>query len=57
MIFLPPIFKPAEEVNLIVKEVIQLKKEYGKPYVVWMQLGMINEDAAEEARKKWSCCS
>jgi hypothetical protein len=45
------IFRPAEEAKLIVEEVVQLKKEYGKPYVVWMQLGIVNEEAAEKAKK------
>ena len=45
------IFRPAEEAKLIVEETVQLKKEYGKPYVVWMQLGIVNEEAAEKAKK------
>ncbi len=45
------IFRPSEEAKLIVEETVQLKKEYGKPYVVWMQLGIVNEEAAEKAKK------
>jgi predicted CoA-binding protein len=45
------IFRPSAEVAPIVEQAIQLKKKYGVPYVVWMQLGIINEQAAEEARK------
>jgi len=45
------IFRPSAEVLPIVEQAIQLKKQYGVPYVVWMQLGIINEEAAEIARK------
>ena len=45
------VFRPSEEVLPIVKQVVQLKKLHGVPYVVWMQLGIINEKAAETARK------
>jgi predicted CoA-binding protein len=45
------IFRPSAEVTPIVEQAIQLKKHYGVPYVIWMQLGIINEEAAEKARK------
>ncbi|MEM3457859.1 MAG: CoA-binding protein [Candidatus Bathyarchaeia archaeon] len=45
------IFRPSSEVLLLVKQAIQLRKLYGVPYVVWMQLGIVNEQAAEKARK------
>ena len=44
------VFRPSEDVLPIVNQVVQLKKLYGVPYVVWMQLGIINEKAAEKAR-------
>jgi predicted CoA-binding protein len=44
------IFRPSEDVLPIVNQVVQLKKLYDVPYVVWMQLGIINEQAAEKAR-------
>lgn len=44
------IFRPSDDVPPIVAQAIQLKKLYGKPYVVWMQLGIINEQAAEKGR-------
>jgi len=45
------VFRPSDEVLSIVNQVVQLKKMHGVPYVVWMQLGIINEEAAETARK------
>lgn len=45
------IFRPSEDVPPIVKQAIQLKRRYGGPHAVWMQLGITNELAAERARK------
>jgi len=45
------IFRPSAEVLPIAEQAIQLKRLHGVPYVVWMQLGIINEQAAELARK------
>ena len=45
------IFRPAKDVPPIVEQVIKLKQVYGKPFVVWMQLGIVNEAAAEAARR------
>ena len=28
-----------------------LKKKYGKPHVIWMQLGIINKEAAKKAEE------
>jgi predicted CoA-binding protein len=44
------VFRPAKDVPLIVEQAIKLKKRYGKPYVIWMQLGIVNEKAAEAAK-------
>ena len=44
------IFRPAQDVPPIVEQAIQLRKKYGIPYVIWMQLGVVNEEAAERAR-------
>lgn len=44
------IFRPPQDVPPIVDQAIQLKEKNGKPYVVWMQLGIINEEAAARAR-------
>jgi predicted CoA-binding protein len=45
------IFRPAEAVPVIVEEAIQLKNRVGSPKVIWMQLGIVNEEAARRARK------
>jgi hypothetical protein len=43
------IFRPSEEVLQIVKEAIEIKNRLGNPKVVWMQLGIINKEAAKLA--------
>jgi uncharacterized protein len=45
------IFRRPEDVPPIVEQAVQLKAKYGKPYVVWMQLGIVNYQAAETARE------
>ena len=35
----------------IMEQAIKLKQKNGKPYVVWMQLGIVNEEAAEAGRR------
>ncbi len=45
------IFRPSEDVPHIVEQAIKLKKLYGTLQVVWMQLGIVNEEAAEAAQK------
>ncbi len=45
------IFRPSKEVPAIVEQAVKMKKMHGKLSVVWMQLGIINEQAAETARK------
>ena len=45
------IFRPSNEVLPIIEQVIQLRKRYGLPHVVWMQIGIVNEKAAEKARE------
>jgi len=44
------IFRPAKDVPPIVDQAIQLKQMHGNPFVIWMQLGIINDQAAEAAR-------
>jgi hypothetical protein len=45
------IFRPSVDVMPIVEQAVQLRKMYGLPYVIWMQLGIVNEQAAESAQK------
>lgn len=45
------IFRPAKDVPPIVDQAVSLKRRFGKPDVVWMQLGIVDEDAARAARK------
>jgi predicted CoA-binding protein len=45
------IFRPSEDVPPVVEEAIELKNKHGAPTVIWMQLGIVNEKAAERARK------
>ena len=45
------IFRKAEDVPPIVDQAIKLKQLYGRPFVIWMQLGIVNEQAAEKARQ------
>ena len=45
------LFRPSEDAGKIVDEAIELRKKLGAPQVIWMQLGIVNEDAAEKARR------
>ncbi len=45
------IFRRSEDMPPIVKQAIELKQRVGRPFVVWMQLGIVNEQAAEAARR------
>jgi hypothetical protein len=45
------IFRKPEGVMPIVEQAIQIKTKFGRSFVVWIQLGITNEQAAEAARK------
>ncbi|MFB3888377.1 MAG: CoA-binding protein [Candidatus Bathyarchaeia archaeon] len=45
------IFRRPEDVPPVVEQAVMLKQRYGRPHVVWMQLGIVNEQAAETAQK------
>ncbi len=43
------IFRRSEDVPPIVEQAIALRERFDRPFVVWMQLGVFNEQAAETA--------
>jgi len=45
------IFRPSADVPPIVEQAVKLREIHGVLKVVWMQLGIVNEDAAEMARR------
>jgi uncharacterized protein len=45
------VFRRAEDVPPVVEQAVKLKAVNGKPLVVWMQAGIVNEAAAAEARR------
>jgi predicted CoA-binding protein len=45
------IFRPSEDVPAIVEEVIELKSRLGTPKVIWMQLGIVNKEAARRTKE------
>jgi len=44
------IFRPSSDVPPIVDQAISLREKFSKPEVIWMQLGIVNEEAARAAR-------
>ncbi len=46
------IFRPSSEVIIIVDQIIKLKWKFKKLNAIWMQIGIINEEAANQARKE-----
>lgn len=45
------IFRPSQDVPSIVDQAVQLKKRFGTIKAVWMQMGIINEEAAKKAEE------
>jgi predicted CoA-binding protein len=45
------IFRPSADIPPIVDQAIIMKEQYDKPYVIWTQLGIVNEQAAKTARE------
>lgn len=45
------VFRPSEEMAVIAEQAVKMKERYDKPYVFWMQLGIINAQAAETAKQ------
>jgi predicted CoA-binding protein len=44
------IFRPSKDVPPIVDQAIELKRRLGNPRIIWMQLRIVNEEAAKRAR-------
>ena len=44
------IFRRTEDVPTIVDEAVQLHSALGRPRAIWMQLGIVNEQAARKAQ-------
>ena len=44
------IFRRAEDVPPIVDEAIKLHSSFGHPKAIWMQLGIVNEEAARKGK-------
>jgi len=45
------IFRPSQEIPPIVEQAVQLRQKHGKPHLIWMQLGIVNNHAAERAKE------
>ncbi len=45
------IFRPSKDVSGIVDQIIEMKMKFNKPDTIWMQLGIIDDDAAKRARE------
>jgi hypothetical protein len=45
------IFRRSEDIPPIVEQAIELKTKVGRPFVIWMQSGIVNEQEAESARQ------
>ncbi len=45
------VFRKAEDVPPVVDQVLELKKRFGNPYVLWLQLGIVNDQAADSAKR------
>ncbi|MBX8636593.1 MAG: CoA-binding protein [Thermoplasmata archaeon] len=46
------IFRPSADVPPIVDEAIEMKKKFGTPHVIWMQLGIRDDNAAARAESE-----
>lgn len=39
------VFRPSEELPQVARQVVEMKRRYGRPLVFWAQLGLENEEA------------
>jgi predicted CoA-binding protein len=44
------VFRRSEDIPPIVDKVVAIHRKLGRPTAVWMQLGIVNEEAAQKAR-------
>lgn len=44
------VFRKPQDVLAVVEQVVELKKRFGNPFVVWMQQDIVNDEAAKLAR-------
>ena len=42
------VFRKSEDIPAVADQALQLHKQYGRPLVFWMQLGIANENAAKK---------
>lgn len=45
------VFRPSEEVLQIAEQAAKLRETYGNLHILWMQLGVVNHEAAVKASK------
>lgn len=45
------IFRRSEDVPPIVKEAVEIRRKYGRLKAIWMQEGVVNEEAAQVAKE------
>jgi predicted CoA-binding protein len=45
------VFRPPEAVPEILDQVFKLREKYGKPYVIWLQPGAVDEPSARRAEE------
>lgn len=45
------VFRPPQEAMEVVRQAAELKEKYGRPFVIWFQIGTATVEAVKEARK------
>lgn len=45
------VFRPSEELPQVAQQVIEMRKQYARPFVFWAQLGLENDDAKQMLSK------
>ncbi len=45
------VFRPSEELPQVAQQTIDFRKKYGRPFVLWAQLGLENEEAKQMLSK------